>query len=317
MKKALKIIGIALGTIVLLVAVFALYINNKPMPTYEVKAPELQIEADSILLARGEHLTHLICTQCHKGEDKRWSGKLVEDGAFGKIYAPNITQHPTKGIGAYSDGELAYLLRTGVARDGRFTLPVMSRFPHLSDEDLHSIITYLRSDAAVVQPSETVQPPSEPSLLAKMIITFFFKPLSYPEGKVESPPASDKLASGRYLVHSVAECFSCHSADFASNNLLEPEKSPGYFGGGISFGEEDGKPVFAANLTPHPEFGLGNWTEAEFGKAVRFGQGKNNDPTAHAMPRFTNFTDEEIGAMWAYLQTIPALPNDITAMAGK
>lgn len=315
MKKALKITGIAVGAILLLLIAFALFINFKPMPTYEVMAPDIRIEADSLLIARGEHLAHLNCALCHTGEDGQWIGRLMEKGAFGTIYSANITQHPEAGIGAYTDGELVYLLRTGIARDGHMTMPMMPRLVNMSDEDLRSIIAYLRSDAGVVQPSGIKQPATQYSFLAKALLTFAFAPLPFSEQKIETPDPSDKIAYGKYLVTSVGDCFGCHSADFAKVDIATPENSMGYFGGGNPMTDpETGAIVPSANLTPDPQTGIGAWTQEELSKAIRAGISPKG-PLSQAMPRFTNFTDEEIGAIYAYLQSIPPIENDVVAKA--
>lgn len=317
MKKALKIIGIVLGVFILVLLAAVLFINFKPLPTYEVKAPDIQVEADSQMLARGEHLAHLSCADCHIGKDGKWSGRFIEDGPFGLVHSANITRHPEAGIGRYTDGELLYLLRTGIARDGHMTMPMMPRLVHMSDEDIKSIVAYLKSDARVLEPSETKQPAVQYSLLAKALLAFGFEPQPYPGQSVNAPAPSNKVAYGKYLATTVVECFGCHSADFTKVDIITPENSAGYFGGGNKLLDpKTGEVIICANLTPDVETGIGAWTEEEFGRAVRAGQGKNG-PLHPVMPRFTNFTDEEISAMWAYLQTIPAISNDVVAKAEK
>ena len=60
---------------------------------------------------------------------------------FGVIYSKNITKDPEHGIGKWTDGELLYLLRTGIKPDGRF-LPVMAKLQKMSDEDIQSIVAF-------------------------------------------------------------------------------------------------------------------------------------------------------------------------------
>ncbi|MCB0641933.1 MAG: c-type cytochrome [Phaeodactylibacter sp.] len=314
MKKVLKILGIILGVLVLLIGGTLMYFNVKGIPSYEVKAPDLKVIADSALIARGEYIVSNTCINCHRGKDGKLSGKFLEDSpGFGKFYAPNITQHPTAGIGSYTDGELAYLLRTGVRKSGKITLPVMSRFPHMSDYDIQAIIAYLRSDNTAVQASEQVQPASEPALLAKVLMNLVIKPLPYPSHPIEVPSTSNQAAYGEYLADGVINCFHCHSARFDAINELEPEKSEGYYGGGnqISNPAEPDQLIYSANLTMHPEHGLGNWTEEEFIKAVKSGQRNNGTGLRPAMPTFPNMTDEDAKAIWAYLKTVPVLDNPV------
>jgi hypothetical protein len=71
---------------------------------------------------------------------------------------------------------------------------------------------------------------------------------------------------------------------------------------------------FTANLTPDPETGLGKWTQATFMQAIRTGRhmGRGRQilpPMPFAMYR--NFTDEDLGAIFAYLRSIPPIKNRV------
>lgn len=312
MKKAFKIIGyILLGFVVLLLC-GAAYIQFSPMPTYEVKAPDLKITPDSIRLAEGRRIVLTDCAHCHRGPDGKLSGDLwANDDMFGKLWSANLTQHPEAGIGRYSDAELAFTLRTGIKRNGCFAGPFM-HFPLLADEDLASIIAFLRSDAPEVQPSERRQPPAEMAFLGKMWMKLLVKPLSYSQKPVIAPPVTDKLAYGRYLVTGKWECYLCHSAGFESNDLFEPEKSKGYFGGGNPITDKENNPVLSANITPDRETGIGSWTEAQFSEAVRFGKRPDGKALSHMMPPFAALSDAEVSAIWAYLQTVPPIKNAVS-----
>lgn len=149
---------------------------------------------------------------------------------LGEAFSLNITKHPERGIAKYSDGELVVLLRTGIARDGRYTPPWMVKLPHASDEDIDSLIAFLRSDDPLVQPSDVLNRPSHPSLLVTILTHTVWKPLALPKAPQVAPPRTDKVAYGRYLMTDALECFGCHSADFKTMNLDEPARPPGYFG---------------------------------------------------------------------------------------
>ena len=67
----------------------------------------------------------------------------------------------------------------------------------------------------------------------------------------------------------------------------------------------------AANLTPDRS-GLADWSEADLRKALRDGvvPGGRMLQTDYMPVRVTrNFTDEEIGALYAYLHSLPAKPR--------
>ena len=212
-----------------------------------------------------------------------------------------------------------YLLRTGIKRTGQFAAPFMPRFNHLSDEDVKSIIAYLHSDASRVQPVDVQQPAQQPTLLAKVVLNLGMKPLPYPEVTVTAPPKTDEVAYGKYLVTQAMMCYMCHSASFETNDELTPENSEGYLAGGTMVRNPQDRSVItpSANLTMHPELGLGQWTEEQFANAVRFGQTADGQGLTSAMPKFTLMTDEDISAIWAYLQTVPAVEKNVLADAGQ
>jgi hypothetical protein len=100
---------------------------------------------------------------CHDGRQRDGT---PNPAAPQRVVSKNITRHPDKGIGGWTDGELAYLVRTGISRDGRY----IPQLPHLADEDLASIIAFLRSDHPMTAP-DAVDPPgrTQPSFLTKAL----------------------------------------------------------------------------------------------------------------------------------------------------
>jgi mono/diheme cytochrome c family protein len=316
MKKALKIVGILLGVIILVVAIAAAYFNFKSLPTYEAEEIELNIQVDSALLARGEYIVNLNCQFCHIGKEGSMSGQKFEENPLGTFYASNITRHETAGIGDYTDGQLAYLLRTGIKPGGELAMPMMPKFNHLSDPDLKAVIAFLRSDHRLTAPSDNEPPTTQLNLLGKVLANLAFKPLPYPEAPISHPDPTDQIAYGRYISTAAIHCYHCHSASFEGASDLDPEASEGYFGGGNMIHNlyEPGEWVLSSNLTMHTESGIGNWTPEEFVSAVKTGQGRDGEPLSSAMPRFTTMTDEDVRAIHAYLKTIPVIDNDISGL---
>lgn len=308
MRKTLKVIAWVIGGVLVLALAGSAYNNFAPMPTYPLTAAELTVTPDSARVARGEHLVNMTCALCHRGENTpQLVGHHWPEEGFGDLYTANLTRHPASAISQYSDSELAYLLRTGIKRNGELAF-IMPRYTKLSDEDLHSIIAFLRSDSPAVAATEQQWPDRRPSFLAKMLSRVAFKPEVYPAAPIPAPETADAVAHGRYLLQSFA-CYVCHSADFATVNEGHPELSENYLGGGALVQEKGStKMIPAPNLTAHPD-GLAGWTEAEFAQMVRFGQRapERGGPASDAMPRFTSMTDEEVGAIWAYLKSVPQL----------
>ncbi len=313
MKKVLNIIGIILGVVVLLLAIGASVIHFGGIPGYEVNAPDLKVEADSAMIAEGKRLATMVCGNCHRADNGKLEGKWMPDlpTQFGKSWAANITHHPNSRLAGYTDGEMAYLLRTGVKRDGNYAPPWMPKFPLLSDYDIHSIIAFLRSEQPELEPSDKAQPACEPSFLTKFLCRVVFKPLPYPTQKIEAPSVEDKVAYGRYLATGKVDCFGCHSPSFETMNIMEPEKTPGFMSGGNAMPNLTGVIINTANLTMDKETGLGTWTEDQFVEAVRFAQRPDGKPLRYPMVPFAAMTEEEARAIWAYLQTVPVIRNDV------
>ncbi len=313
MKKVLKILGIILGVIILAGLVGFIVINSKGIPKYETNIPDIQVEVTPEAVERGKKLSMLLCANCHKDpETGRLTGIHMLDSPpeFGKAYSQNITQDPEYGIGNWTDGELIYLLRTGVKKDGEYSPPWMAKLPNMADQDIHAIVAFLRSDDPMVAADPKPDQPCEPSFLAKMLCYVAFKPLPYPTGIIEMPDTNNVVELGRYLAHNL-DCASCHSADFKTVNLMEPEKSEGYFGGGNLLLTMEGNPIHTQNLTPDEETGIGSWSEEKFVKVLKNGVKEGEPALRYPMLPYANLTDAEAKAIYAYLQTIPAIKNEV------
>lgn len=122
-------------------------------------------------------------------------------------------------------------------------------------------------------------------------------------------PAADKAVErGKYLVMSIG-CNDCHT--------------PGTFYGAPDFsrflsGSEMGWAgpwgvVYAANLTPDPETGLGKWSKEEIAKAIRSGNRPDGRQLAVAMPwmNFSHLTDGDAMAIAAYLKSLPPVKHAV------
>lgn len=290
------------------IVVIALSVQSCKM-YYETQKVEYVASVDKTQLEEGKRLTMLMCGTCHYDpETKKLSGVHMKDvpGFVGKVIAKNITKDPVNGIGNYADAELAYLMRTGVARDGKL-MPYMQK-PNLADEDLKAIIAFLRSDDELVSASGSNPGKTKYTALGKFGISRS-KPLGWPLATIKKPAPSDQIAFGKYLVDNLS-CYDCHSKSFASINKMQPEQSKGFMGGGNKLKDRSGKTVLSSNLTPH-ETGIGTWGEADFLKAMRQGISKDNSIITYPMPMYSELTHDEIWAIFAYLRSLPPINNKI------
>ena len=314
MKRALRYLLILLGVIFLAVAGFAAFVALRGVPSYRAEKVDLKVEATPTRIAHGQKLASMLCSSCHMdGNTGKLTGRKMDDvPQFGAVYSKNITQDPEHGIGKWTDGELAYLLRTGLKPDGTY-LPIMAKLSHVSDEDIYSIIAFLRSNHNWVTPDNTRQPETNYSFLAKMLTNIrLIKPSDYPKHTISGPDTTNSVEWGRYIAVNQLECFSCHSADFAKNNYDQPEKSAGFFGGGNKFIVPGSKPIFSRNITMDEETGIGSWTEEEFVAALKYGKVPHGQPALRQpMIPYTGLTDNEAKAIYAYLKTVPKIKNKV------
>jgi len=75
---------------------------------------------------------------------------------------------------------------------------------------------------------------------------------------------------------------------------------------------------YAANLTPDPETGIGKrYNEASFIAALRTGKKPEGEPLLPPMPwpAYRNFTDDDLKAIYAYLQTLTPVNNFVRTAA--
>jgi mono/diheme cytochrome c family protein len=113
-----------------------------------------------------------------------------------------------------------------------------------------------------------------------------------------APESLDRtlVASGEALSH-LGNCRSCHTAaqgkPFAGGHALE-----------TPFGT-----IFATNITPDPETGIGTWPLEAFARAMRLGIARNGDHLYPAFPydHFTHASDGDLAALYAFLMAQPAV----------
>jgi mono/diheme cytochrome c family protein len=112
------------------------------------------------------------------------------------------------------------------------------------------------------------------------------------------------VARGEYLARA-GDCMACHTA---------PGGAPYAGGRGIAtpFGV-----VYAPNLTPDADTGLGRWTAAEFWRALHNGRSKDGRLLypAFPYPNYTRVTREDADAIFTYLQSLPAVAQPARAHA--
>ncbi len=324
MKKVFKILAYLLGGLALLIGLVVAYFYFRGVPTYPFQpTPEIasmKVLPDSVRVARGAKIATLLCNECHKNmEDGKMTGHVMLDlpKEFGEVATLNITHDPVHGIGSWTDGELYYFLRTGIRKDGSWAPPFMPKFPLLADEDLKSVIAWLRSDDPTLQPDAREYPPNQYNLLIKFLSNVAFFPPPLPAQPIEVPDTTNQVAFGRYIADGMCACYACHSADFKKMDYLTPANSFGYYGGGNPMLNYEGETVPSANLTMDKETGIGSWTQQQFLEATKYGKNPRGGPLYYPMFPHTTLTDAEVNAVYAFLKTVPPIQNTVARYKPK
>jgi mono/diheme cytochrome c family protein len=114
-----------------------------------------------------------------------------------------------------------------------------------------------------------------------------------PTGVPAALAKADLVRRGEYLVRA-GDCAACHTA---------PDGKA--FAGGFAFRLPFGT-IYSPNITPDTETGIGNWSDADFLRAMHDGIGKNGEYLypAFPYPYYTLLTDNDVLAIKAYLFSV-------------
>ncbi|MDP9176441.1 MAG: cytochrome c [Gemmatimonadota bacterium] len=293
MKRLLKWVGYIIGGIVVLILVFVGVIyaitSTRIAKTYPTQVEPVAVATDSGTIERGRHLTQAVgkCMNCH-GDNL--AGKMMaDDPVFARLWATNLTRGKG-GVGAsYTDADYVRSIRYGVRSNGKpvFFMP-SEAYIHFNDSDLGAIIAYVKS----VPPVDQVIPKPSIGPIARTLSVLTEFPLLPARMIDRDAPRPAHVAIGvtkeygDYLLKT-GGCTSCHNPNLSGGGAMQGVKVP--------------------NLTPA---GIGRWSEADFIKALRTGVRPDGRILSAAMPwPYTRYlTDDEIRAMWMYLQSLPARP---------
>ncbi|MEQ8583774.1 MAG: cytochrome c [Marinoscillum sp.] len=317
--KILKILGIIAAGIILL-ALFGITFIKTTMPDVG-PPPTVSIEVTPERIARGAYLAHsvTVCMDCHSTRDwSKFSGPLVpgtlgkggevfnQDFGFpGTFISKNITP---AGVGEWTDGELYRLITTGVTRTEDPIFPVMPyyKYGQMADEDIYSIIAYIRSLA----PIQNEVAPSAADFPMSIILHTIPKP-----GNPQPlPEKSDVLAYGAYMT-SAAACGDCHTPQDKGAPIMELN-----FAGSFEFNMPGFGIVRSANITPDQKTGIGSWSEEFFvnrfkayadSSYVPHAVGENDMQTVMPWMMYATMQEEDLKAIYAYLRSLPAIENQV------
>ena len=298
MKKVFKWIGIVLGSLIGLVVVAGAVLffigNGRLNKTYDFPPSNITIPTDTASIEFGRHRAESLCEGCH-GKDLSGIDNWFNAGPLGVIDSANLTTGEG-GFGreAASDEDYVKAIRHGIDPEGKpIFMPAVYSTSYLSDKDLGSIIAYVKS----VPPVDHTLNGQRFTPLAKIMFVLGVLPpmpvevVSH-ETYVASQTVGVNAEYGKYMVDT-NDCRLCHGQTMNGGPFPDPTRTK-----------------ISPNLTPGGEVAF--WTEEEFINTIRTGvtpSGHELDSDFMPWKEYRNFYDDELKAIYMYLQSLPKLPQ--------
>ncbi|SPH17596.1 Alcohol dehydrogenase cytochrome c subunit [Defluviimonas aquaemixtae] len=241
------------------------------------------------------------CGNCHSplGPDgftpgKELSGRLVLEVPEFTAYSANIT--PAGRVADWTDEEFARAIREGLRPDGSLIGPPMpfAMYRGLSDDDVMSIVAYLRTIPAVENevPESIYNIPLPPDHGPKI-------------DHVADIPAGVTVEYGAYLAGPVAHCMECHTPMGPEGPMLDTALGQGGFAIPGPWGVS-----VSSNLTTHVD-GLAGYSDDELATMITKGMRPDGSQMMPPMPYpfLAKMTEDDLAAIILYLRTLPPLPD--------
>ncbi len=265
-------------------------------------------------LARGRYLAEnlLQCFACHSERDwTRHDAPIVAGHGAGSpnfplkdlpgdVRPPNITPDKDTGAGNWTDDQLARAIREGIGYDGRALFPFMpyENFRSLSDEDLASVVVYLRS----LPPVRREVPKTELIFPVRYLIRSAPQPLAEP---VPEPDKSTVEKRGEYLV-TIGGCRDCHTPQ---HRRAAHDGTRSFWRVLSSWSVGRGREL---PISPRLRPGSLITMRRLFRDVMRTGWVKARK-LAPIMPwwNLRGLSDDDLKSMFAYLRTVPPVPHRV------
>lgn len=267
--------AIALGAVAIVALAFVGWVyaaSEAHMRSFRSPPPfSAPIPDDAATIARGEHLAATRgCGGCH--------GESLEGKLMWGMAAPNLARYARE----HDAATIERAVRHGIDARGRgmYSMPAYN-FTHLTDADMTALIAYLRSAPVAEGPVLQARMPFELRLAIALgrddVMPAWLARVPQLEQQAHANPA---IARGEYIA--MTSCNECHGFSLRADVPWE----------------SDGR-------SPDLVAVMAGYGEAEFRQLMREGApigGRDLDMMDDiARARFSRFTDEEVGDLYAYL----------------
>jgi mono/diheme cytochrome c family protein len=297
MKTALKYLGLAVGTLLVIVVLAGLVLfligNSRLNKEYDFPASEVMLPTDEASLAYGKHRVESLCQGCH-GEDLGGIVNFFDGGPLGTIDSANLTAG-AGGIGSdHTTEDYVRAVRHGIGRDGKpIFMPAVVSTANFSDEDLGAIIAYLNTVPPVDRQlnGEHFSPLAKILLAAGKLGDLPVETVSH-DVHVTAPEWGVTAEYGEYIVNTY-DCRICHGQEMNGGRHANPTIQQ-----------------ISPNLTSGGE--LAFWAEEDFINTIRTGVtpgGHMIDLELMPWQDYARLQDDELRAVWLYLRSLPELPQ--------
>jgi len=241
------------------------------------------------------------CASCHAPADQPrtvLSGGLALPSPFGTFYAPNISPHPTDGLGNWTEANFVTALTKGTSPAGDHYFPAFpyASYQRATVQDLRDLFAFLKTLPPVAgraRDHDLKFPFSIRRLVGGWKFLFF-------DGKPFAPASqkSPQWNRGAYLVTSLGHCAECHSP----RNLLGGIIASQRFAGGPNPEGEGWVP----NIT---QKGLKDWSEKDVSYFLETGELPDGDSVGGSMAKVikntSRLSEQDRTAMAVYVKSLP------------
>jgi mono/diheme cytochrome c family protein len=261
---------------------------------------------------RGERIFHLGgCSSCHARPKSEGAARLELAGglelktAFGIFVAPNISPHPTDGIGNWTVEDFGNAMLKGIAPDGSHLYPAFPypSYARMQPGDVADLFAYLKTLPPVAGKAAGHRL-GFPFNVRRGLGLWNLLYLSSEPVIALAADAPEAVRRGRYLVEGPGHCGECHT--------------PRDFAGGLKKGEWLAGAVAAEGEGTIPnitsgEVGIGSWSESDVAYFLESGFTPDFDSVGGSMVEVQKsiamLAPEDRQAIAAYLKAVPPRPN--------
>jgi hypothetical protein len=141
---------------------------------------------------------------------------------------------------------------------------------------------------------------------------YFRSPSVAPPANITVDKSPERIARGKYIFTTISDCDFCHSEQDGTRLALPIIESTRGQGKLMPDTDLPGH-IYARNITPDVETGIGSWTDGEKIRAIREGISKDGHALFSIMPYqyYRYMSDYDVQSLVAYLDSLPPIKHKV------